>query len=170
MKQETLFQKILGAVNMSITPTNDGKEELGCAKACERVAIQAKITLLEELLKDTINTNANFRLKLRAKIQDLEKPIVGVSTQHLDGNVWKYILECLEEDESKGFCGEFTINASVAFEPQTFESPESCDVELDWSSIDYDKESFNLEAMKAWVEAHQSELEAVLGEEDTKIR
>ena len=95
----------------------------------------------------------------------------GVSTQHLDENVWMYTLECLdEEDESKGFCGEFTINANIAFEPQTFESPESCDVELDWSSIDYNKESFNLEAMKAWVEAHQSELEAVLGEEDTKIK
>lgn len=96
---------------------------------------------------------------------------VGVSTQHLDENVWMYTLECPdEEDESKGFCGEFTINASVAFEPQTFESPESCDVELDWSSIDYNKESSNLEAMKAWVEAHQSEMEAVLGEEYTKIK
>lgn len=96
---------------------------------------------------------------------------VGVSTTHLDENIWKYTLECLdEEDESKGFCGEFTINASVAFDPQTFDLPESCDVDLDWSSIDYDKESFNLEVMKAWVEARQSELEAVLGEKDTKIK
>ena len=27
----------------------------------------------------------------------------------------------LREDESKGFCGEFTINASIIYTPQTFD-------------------------------------------------
>ena len=91
---------------------------------------------------------------------------VGVLARNIDSNIWKYTLECpTEEDESKGFCGEFTINASIIFIPQTFDLPESYDTSFNWDSIFYDKESSNIEAMKAWVGSHQNELESLIGEE-----
>ena len=67
MNEETLYDKMQKEISLNI---NDGYTIT--AMACERIAKQAQIDLLNEILKDTVNTNANFRLKIIVKINELE--------------------------------------------------------------------------------------------------
>jgi hypothetical protein len=71
MEEQTLFHKMYLEISAN---KNDGNTVT--AMACERVAIQAQIDLLQEMAKDTENTNANFRLKLIVKINELENKLI----------------------------------------------------------------------------------------------
>ena len=71
MNEETLYDKMLIALKEKVSYEHWNVAEVVC-KTCERIAKQAQIDLLNEILKDTVNTNANFRLKIIVKINELE--------------------------------------------------------------------------------------------------
>jgi hypothetical protein len=75
MEEQTLYDKIYDQVRGYLM--GDQLDEIvDITRACHRVAIQEQIKLLQELAKDTENTNANFRLKLIVKINELENKLI----------------------------------------------------------------------------------------------
>lgn len=73
-----LYDKILPIIQCITYSHFEGIEVFGTEKAskdCERIAIHAQIDLLNDLQKDTENTNAKFRLKLIVKINELENQL-----------------------------------------------------------------------------------------------
>ena len=66
--EETLYDKMLEAVYSTLD------EET--RKTCKKIIACEKLNLLQVLVKDTENTNANFRLKLIVKINELENQLL----------------------------------------------------------------------------------------------
>jgi len=73
-----LYENMLSSIQCRTYSHFEGIEVFGTEKAskdCERIAIHAQIDLLNDLQKDTENTNAKFRLKLIVKINELENQL-----------------------------------------------------------------------------------------------
>ena len=68
--EETLFHKMYLEISLN---KNDGNTVT--AMACERVAIQAQVAFVEEMLKDTVNTNAKIRLKYTILLNVLKESL-----------------------------------------------------------------------------------------------
>jgi len=75
------YENMLSSIQCRTYSHFEGIEVFGTEKAskdCQRIAIHAQIDLLNDLQKDTENTNAKFRLKLivenkRTRKQSSEK-------------------------------------------------------------------------------------------------
>lgn len=59
--EETLYDKLLQAVHKNVDTNGTGQDEIDCAKACERVAIQAQIQTIKNIFK---KYNNNLRTTL----------------------------------------------------------------------------------------------------------
>ncbi len=100
--------------------------------------------------------------------------IVGVSNKQIDGKLWEYSLECPEEsDESKGFCGHFSVVVFVHYEKEAFRCPESVDTKFDWESLEMLDTPVTTEEerirMLAWIKENSDELESLWESKYTKI-
>jgi hypothetical protein len=70
--EETLYDKVFKEIDSFVFSELSPRQAEILSNDVHNLAIQAQIELLQELQKDTTNTNANFRLKLIVKINELE--------------------------------------------------------------------------------------------------